>query len=51
LHSRPPPLIAGCTQAVWLGKDGPAPVRNYDYPLDIVSNRFEIVSNRFESTA
>jgi predicted choloylglycine hydrolase len=40
-HYRPPPLIAGCTQAVWLGRDGPALVRNYDYPLEIVSDRFE----------
>ena len=38
---RPPPLPQGCTQAVWLGADGPALVRNYDYPLDIVSDHFE----------
>ena len=38
---RPPPLIHGCTQAVWLGRDGPALVRNYDYPLDVVSEHFE----------
>ncbi len=38
---RPPPLLHGCTQAVWLGDDGPALVRNYDYPLDIVSDHFE----------
>ena len=38
---RPPPLMHGCTQAVWLGVDGPALVRNYDYPLDIVSDYFE----------
>jgi len=38
---RPPPLPHGCTQAVWLGTDGPALVRNYDYPLDVVSNHFE----------
>lgn len=38
---RPPPLPHGCTQAVWLGPDGPALVRNYDYPLDVVSNHFE----------
>ncbi|MEO7009855.1 MAG: C45 family autoproteolytic acyltransferase/hydrolase [Caldimonas sp.] len=43
-HYRPPPLIFGCTQAVWLGSDGPALVRNYDYPLDIVSDRFESTS-------
>jgi predicted choloylglycine hydrolase len=40
-HYRPAPLVSGCTQAVWLGNDGPALVRNYDYPLDIVSSRFE----------
>lgn len=38
---RPPPLPHGCTQAVWLGDDGPALVRNYDYPLAIVSDHFE----------
>ena len=43
-HYRPPPLIAGCTQALWLGKDGPALVRNYDYPLDIVSDCFQSTS-------
>ena len=40
-HYRPPPLPSGCTQAVWLGKDGPALIRNYDFPLEIVSDRFE----------
>jgi predicted choloylglycine hydrolase len=40
-HYRPPPARFGCSQAVWLGGDGPALVRNYDYPLDIVSDRFE----------
>src|SRR5690242_5552439 len=38
---RPPPLMHGCTQAVWLGADGPALVRNYDFPLDVVSDQFE----------
>jgi predicted choloylglycine hydrolase len=38
---RPPPLRQACTQAVWLGDDGPALVRNYDYPLDVVSDHFE----------
>ena len=38
---RPPPLPHGCTQAVWLGDQGPALVRNYDYPLDVVSDHFE----------
>lgn len=27
--------------SVWLGADGPALVRNYDYPLDVVSDHFE----------
>jgi len=40
-HYRPPPVIAGCSQAVWVGSDGPALIRNYDYPLDVVSDRFE----------
>jgi len=43
-HFRPPPLMAGCSQAVWLGDGGPALVRNYDFPLDIVSDRFEATS-------
>ena len=38
---RPPPLRHGCTQAVWLGDQGSALVRNYDYPLDVVSDHFE----------
>jgi predicted choloylglycine hydrolase len=38
---RPPPLAAGCSQAVWLGGGGPALVRNYDFALDIVSDHFE----------
>jgi predicted choloylglycine hydrolase len=41
---RPPPLPSGCTQAVWLGDDGPALVRNYDFSLDIVSDHFESTS-------
>ncbi len=43
-HYRPPPLLLGCTQAVWLGKDGPALVRNYDFPIEIVSDHFESTS-------
>jgi predicted choloylglycine hydrolase len=41
---RPPPLVFGCSQAIWLGKDGPALVRNYDYPPEIVTDRFESTS-------
>ena len=40
-HYRPPPVIAGCSQAVWTGSDGPLLIRNYDFPLDVVSDRFE----------
>jgi predicted choloylglycine hydrolase len=43
-HYRPPPLNGGCSQAVWFGDEGPALVRNYDFPLDIVSDRFEATS-------
>jgi predicted choloylglycine hydrolase len=41
-HCRPAPDSFGCSQVVWLGEDGPALVRNYDYPLEIVSDRFEL---------
>ncbi len=43
-HYRPPPLLFGCTQAVWLGADGPALVRNYDFPIEVVSDHFEATS-------
>jgi predicted choloylglycine hydrolase len=43
-HYRPPPIIHGCSQAIWLGNGGPALVRNYDFPLDVVSDRFELTS-------
>lgn len=43
-HFRPPPLLFGCTQAVWLGNGGPALVRNYDFPIQIVSDHFESTS-------
>ena len=43
-HYRPPPETHGCTQAIWLGEGGPALVRNYDYPLDVVTDRIEITS-------
>jgi predicted choloylglycine hydrolase len=39
-HYRAPQPIAACSQAVWLGREGPALVRNYDYPLDTVSDGF-----------
>ena len=40
-HYRPPRLIAGCTQAVWLGDGGPALVHNQDWPLGMITERFE----------
>lgn len=43
-HYRPPPVISGCSQAVWLGDEGPALVGNYDNPLAVVSDRFEATS-------
>lgn len=36
-HWRPPAARHGCTHAIWLGEGGPALVRNYDYPPDLVS--------------
>ena len=41
-HYRPPAMEMGCSQAIWLGSGGPALIRNYDYPMDIVSDRFEL---------
>src|SRR5258708_5501237 len=41
-HYRPAPLVTGCSQVVWLGDAGPALVRNYDFPLDVVTDRFEV---------
>jgi predicted choloylglycine hydrolase len=39
---RPAPSSDGCSQAVWLGDGGPVLVRNYDYRLDVISDRFEL---------
>lgn len=44
-HWRPPAAPHGCTHALWLGEGGPALVRNYDYPLDMVSSG--ILSSRW----
>ncbi|EDP64397.1 hypothetical protein BAL199_09248 [alpha proteobacterium BAL199] len=41
-HYRPPPEAAGCTLALWHGEGGPALVRQQDFPLDMVSDRFEM---------
>src|SRR5271154_2432135 len=43
-HYRPAPIDHGCSQAIWLGPGGPALVRNYDWALDTVSERFELTS-------
>ena len=43
-HYRPPPIVEGCSQAVWLGDEGPALVRNYDFRLDILTGRVESTS-------
>ncbi len=43
-HYRPPPIVHGCSQAIWLGAGGPALVRNYDFPLDVVSDRVELTA-------
>ncbi len=43
-HYRPPPVFHGCSIAIRLGDDGPALVRNYDFPLHVVSDRFEMTS-------
>lgn len=43
-HYRPVPESYGCSQAVWLGEDGPALIRNFDYPPGIVSDRFEMTA-------
>lgn len=41
-HYRPAPEAAGCTLAVWHGEGGPVLVRQQDFPLDMVSDRFEL---------
>lgn len=43
-HYRPAPHRQGCSQAVWLGDDGPALVRNYDYPLHAITGRIELTA-------
>src|SRR3546814_14936957 len=41
-HFRPAPEAAGCTLAVWHGDGGPALVRQQDFPLALVSDRFDL---------
>jgi predicted choloylglycine hydrolase len=43
-HYRPGPLNTGCSQAVWLGEGGPALIRNHDFPLHMITERFELSS-------
>ncbi len=43
-HYRPAPEGYGCSQAVWLGEEGPALVRNFDYPPAVVADRFEMTA-------
>jgi predicted choloylglycine hydrolase len=40
-HYRPPPFLTGCSQGIWLGDNGPALIRNYDFPLDVATGRIE----------
>src|SRR5688572_11252450 len=37
----PPPVIVGCSQAVWHGADGPTLIRNYDFDPDFTTGRVE----------
>jgi predicted choloylglycine hydrolase len=43
-HYRPASHRHGCSQAVWLGEDGPALVRNYDFPLHVITGRIELTA-------
>ncbi len=43
-HYRPADGRGGCSQAVWLGEDGPALIRNFDFPLEVISERIELTS-------
>lgn len=38
----PPPVIVGCSQGIWLGPEGPALVRNYDFDPDLCEGRVEM---------
>jgi predicted choloylglycine hydrolase len=40
-HWLPGPLKGGCSQAVWLGPEGPALLRNFDFPLCVVCDIFD----------
>ena len=43
-HYRPADVRSGCSQAVWHGKDGPALIRNFDFPIEVISERFELTN-------
>ncbi len=43
-HYRPAAHRQGCSQAVWLGEEGPALIRNYDYPLSSITGRIELTA-------
>jgi predicted choloylglycine hydrolase len=43
-HYRPADGRGGCSQAVWLGEDGPALIRNFDFPLEVISGRIELTN-------
>ena len=43
-HYRPADGRGGCSQAVWLGEAGPALIRNFDYPLEVISERIELTN-------
>jgi predicted choloylglycine hydrolase len=43
-HYRPADGRGGCSQAVWLGEDGPALIRNFDFPLEVISERIELTN-------
>ncbi|WP_298967789.1 C45 family autoproteolytic acyltransferase/hydolase [uncultured Methylobacterium sp.] len=43
-HYRPAARPQGCSQAVWLGDGGPALVRNYDFPLPVITGRIELTA-------
>ncbi len=45
----PPPLVRGCTQAIWLGEGGPALVRNYDHAPHLSDGL--VLHANWESTA
>jgi predicted choloylglycine hydrolase len=38
----PPPVIAGCSQAAWIGAGGPALVRNYDFDVAFTTRCIEL---------